>query len=191
VREVRRDIARSRHCRRERARGREVSKGEPDDAQARAEGTVVSDKNDKTVVVRVERKVMHPLYGKIIRRSKKYHAHDDANEYQAGDTVRIEETRRSRSSRPGRSLVDTHKIGPRGWQLKSSGTTGLFRRQRRLIHDPDAIQSRRRGQFSGAKRVQCIKVLGGSKRVPRAWATSSSCRSRKRSRAAREEGRRA
>jgi small subunit ribosomal protein S17 len=55
-------------------------------------GTVVSDKGDKTVVVRVERKVKHPLYGKIIRRSKKYHAHDDANEYREGETVRIEET---------------------------------------------------------------------------------------------------
>ena len=54
-------------------------------------GTVVSDKGDKTVVVRVERKVKHPLYGKIIRRSKKYHAHDDANAYHEGETVRIEE----------------------------------------------------------------------------------------------------
>jgi len=56
-------------------------------------GTVVSDKTDKTVTVLVERKVKHPLYGKIIRRSKKYHAHDEANEYKTGDTVRIEETR--------------------------------------------------------------------------------------------------
>ena len=56
-------------------------------------GTVVSDKTDKTVVVKVERKVKHPLYGKIIRRSKKYHAHDEANEYLLGDVVRIEETR--------------------------------------------------------------------------------------------------
>ncbi|MDQ0249958.1 30S ribosomal protein S17 [Sphingomonas sp. Sphisp140] len=55
-------------------------------------GNVVSDKGDKTVVVLVERKVKHPLYGKIIRRSKKYHAHDEANEYKAGETVRIEET---------------------------------------------------------------------------------------------------
>lgn len=54
-------------------------------------GTVVSDKTDKTVVVLVERKVKHPLYGKIIRRSKKYHAHDDANTYREGETVRIEE----------------------------------------------------------------------------------------------------
>ncbi|WP_230481239.1 30S ribosomal protein S17 [Sphingomonas sp. Leaf21] len=55
-------------------------------------GVIVSDKTDKTVVVNVERKVKHPLYGKIIRRSKKYHAHDEGNEYKAGETVRIEET---------------------------------------------------------------------------------------------------
>ena len=54
-------------------------------------GVIVSDKGEKTVVVNVERKVKHPLYGKIIRRSKKYHAHDEANEYKAGETVRIEE----------------------------------------------------------------------------------------------------
>ena len=56
-------------------------------------GTVVSDKTDKTVTVLVERKVKHPLYGKIIRRSKKYHAHDESNEFKPGDVVRIEETR--------------------------------------------------------------------------------------------------
>ena len=56
-------------------------------------GTVVSDKTDKTVVVKVERRVKHALYGKIIKRSKKYHAHDEANEYREGETVRIEETK--------------------------------------------------------------------------------------------------
>jgi small subunit ribosomal protein S17 len=55
------------------------------------QGTVVSDKTDKTVVVKVERQVPHPLYGKIIRRSKKYHAHDDGNTIKEGDVVRIEE----------------------------------------------------------------------------------------------------
>jgi small subunit ribosomal protein S17 len=54
-------------------------------------GTVVSDKADKTVVVRVERRVKHPLYGKIIRLSKKYHAHDEGNVYRLGEQVRIEE----------------------------------------------------------------------------------------------------
>ena len=54
-------------------------------------GTVVSDKPDKTVVVRVERRVKHPLYGKIIRLSKKYHAHDEGNAFRLGEQVRIEE----------------------------------------------------------------------------------------------------
>jgi small subunit ribosomal protein S17 len=57
------------------------------------EGVVVSDKMDKTIVVKVERRVQHPIYKKFIRRSKKYHAHDEGNEFKAGDTVRIEETR--------------------------------------------------------------------------------------------------
>jgi small subunit ribosomal protein S17 len=56
-------------------------------------GTVVSDKMDKTVTVLVERKVKHPLLGKIIRVSKKYHAHDEANEFHTGDQVLIEECR--------------------------------------------------------------------------------------------------
>ena len=56
-------------------------------------GSVTSDKTDKTLTVLVERKVKHPLYGKIIRRSKKYHAHDENNEYAIGDVVRIEETK--------------------------------------------------------------------------------------------------
>lgn len=56
-------------------------------------GRVVSDKMSKTVTVLVERKVKHPLYGKIIRRSKKYHAHDDNNEFQEGDLVEIQECR--------------------------------------------------------------------------------------------------
>ena len=55
-------------------------------------GVIVSDKTEKTVVVLVERRVKHPLYGKIIKRSKKYHAHDEGNEFKAGETVRIEET---------------------------------------------------------------------------------------------------
>jgi small subunit ribosomal protein S17 len=54
-------------------------------------GTVVSDKAEKTVVVRVERRVKHPLYGKIIKLSKKYHAHDAADAFHVGEIVRIEE----------------------------------------------------------------------------------------------------
>jgi small subunit ribosomal protein S17 len=56
-------------------------------------GRVVSDKMDKTVTVLVERRVKHPLYGKIVTRSRKYHAHDEKNECKEGDTVVIEETR--------------------------------------------------------------------------------------------------
>lgn len=56
-------------------------------------GRVVSDKMDKTVTVLVERQVKHPVIGKIVRRSRKYHAHDANNEYREGDTVQIEECR--------------------------------------------------------------------------------------------------
>jgi small subunit ribosomal protein S17 len=57
------------------------------------QGTVVSDKMDKTVVVEVERRVTHPLYKKIVRRSKKYVAHDESNALKIGDLVRIRECR--------------------------------------------------------------------------------------------------
>ena len=56
-------------------------------------GTVVSDKMNKTVVVAVERRYAHPLYGKQVTRTKKYHAHDENDEYRTGDVVRIMETR--------------------------------------------------------------------------------------------------
>ncbi|KAB2922541.1 MAG: 30S ribosomal protein S17 [Dechloromonas sp.] len=56
-------------------------------------GRVVSDKMDKTVTVLVERKVKHPMYGKVMVRSKKYHAHNDGNAAKAGDLVEIVETR--------------------------------------------------------------------------------------------------
>ena len=57
------------------------------------QGVVVSDVQDKTVVVRVERRVMHPVYKKYIMRSKKYAAHDEQNAFKVGDLVRIEESR--------------------------------------------------------------------------------------------------
>ena len=56
-------------------------------------GRVVSDKMDKTVTVLVERRVTHPLYAKVVKRSKKYHAHDEQNEYKEGDLVEIKSTR--------------------------------------------------------------------------------------------------
>jgi len=57
------------------------------------QGTVVSDACNKTVIVRVERRVMHPVYKKYVSRSKKYAAHDEDNRYRSGDAVRIEESR--------------------------------------------------------------------------------------------------
>jgi small subunit ribosomal protein S17 len=73
-------------------------------------GIIVSDKTEKTVVVKVERRVKHPLYGKIIKRSKKYHAHDEGNEFKQGETVRIEETRPISKLKTWRVIdrVDTH-----------------------------------------------------------------------------------
>ena len=56
-------------------------------------GRIVSDAMEKTVVVSVERQMAHPLYGKQVKRQKKYHAHDEANEFRKGDLVVIEETR--------------------------------------------------------------------------------------------------
>ncbi len=56
-------------------------------------GTVVSDKMDKTIVVAIKTKVLHPLYGKTVNRTTKFKAHDENNECKIGDTVRIMETR--------------------------------------------------------------------------------------------------
>ena len=56
-------------------------------------GLVVSDKMEKTVVVSIERRVQHPVYGKMVRRTKRFKAHDEMNEAKTGDTVRIMETR--------------------------------------------------------------------------------------------------
>ncbi len=56
------------------------------------QGVVVSDKNDKTIVVQVERRYTHPLFKKTVRRTKKYHAHDEANKFKVGDKVSIQES---------------------------------------------------------------------------------------------------
>ena len=57
------------------------------------QGIVVSDRGDKTIVVRVDRRIRHPLYHKAMVRSKKFHVHDETNEHRVGDVVRIQETR--------------------------------------------------------------------------------------------------
>ena len=75
------------------------------------EGVVVSDKMDKTVVVRVERRVQHPIYKKFIRRTKKYHAHDEANAFKGkvGENVRIRECRPMSKTKSWEVLVDAAK----------------------------------------------------------------------------------
>ena len=70
------------------------------------QGTVVSDKNDKTIIVRVERQVMHPLYKKYIKRSKRYAAHDEQNQFKVGDMVRIIESRPLSRTKRWRVLTD-------------------------------------------------------------------------------------
>ncbi|EDP86113.1 30S ribosomal protein S17 [Burkholderia mallei ATCC 10399] len=92
LKKVRRDIAR--------VRDRPDSEGEPEmndsvktSLKRTLVGKVVSNKMDKTVTVLVEHRVKHPIYGKYVVRSKKYHAHDEANTYNEGDLVEIQETR--------------------------------------------------------------------------------------------------
>ena len=70
------------------------------------QGVVVSDKQDKTVVVRVERQVMHPVYKKFIKRSKKYAAHDEENQFKVGEKVRIEESKPISKTKTWTVIVD-------------------------------------------------------------------------------------
>ena len=85
------------------------------------QGVVVSDKAEKTVIVRVDRRMMHPVYKKTIERSKKYAAHDEANLCKIGDTVRIEECRPISKrktwlviERNGQSLAPAAALGAEG-----------------------------------------------------------------------------
>src|SRR5260221_12962034 len=73
-------------------------------------GRVVSDKMNKTVTVLVERRVKHPLYGKVVTRSKKYHAHDENNEFKEGDLVEIEACRKLAKTKAWRG-EEAHREG--------------------------------------------------------------------------------
>ena len=70
------------------------------------QGVVVSDKQDKTVVVSVERQVMHPVYKKFVKRSKKFAAHDENNQFKIGDIVKIEESRPYSKTKAWTVIVD-------------------------------------------------------------------------------------
>ena len=119
-------------------------------------GRVVSDKMDKTVTVLVERRVKHPLYGKIVTRSKKYHAHDENNECHAGDLVRSRNAGRSRRPRPGGwcKLVEKAQRGlsglrqaPAGAMMRASSGCGLQCRM------SGSMQSRAAPSHPGAARL--------------------------------------
>src|SRR3989337_2437425 len=75
-------------------------------------GRVVSDKMDKSITVLIERRVTHPLYGKIVTRSKKYHAHDEKNECHEGDLVTIEECRPISKTKAWRVAKLVEKASP-------------------------------------------------------------------------------
>ena len=75
------------------------------------QGTVVSDKAEKTIVVRVDRRFMHGLYKKVIRRSKRYTAHDEANAHKVGDVVRIRECRPISKRKRWEVIGDSSRLG--------------------------------------------------------------------------------
>src|SRR5580704_16978542 len=110
------------------------------------QGVVVSDKQAKTVVVRVDRRFTHPIYKKTIRRSKNYHAHDEDNQFKPGDMVWIEE------SKPISKLKRWTVV--RGEHRKTAGALGLSanRERTRCINDSDADHPRRGLQF---RRTPC------------------------------------
>ena len=121
------------------------------------QGTVVSDTNEKTVVVRVDRAFTHPVMKKTVRRSKKYHAHDEANAAKVGDTVWIEESRadfEEQALDPGPARVTRIRAAARPTSESEEGINAMIQMQSNL----DVADN------SGARRVMCIKVLGGSHR---------------------------
>ena len=99
-------------------------------------GKVVSSKSNKTIVVEVVRKFQHPFFGKVISRTKKYHAHDEKNKFKEGDTVQITECA---------PISKKKNLGGNGEMIQN--------------HTELTVADN-----TGAKRVECIKVLGGSKR---------------------------
>ncbi len=158
------------------------------------QGVVVSDKQDKTVVVKVERRFTHPVMKKTVRRTKNYHAHDENNSAKIGDTVFIEESRpisklktwvlveqpkALRQLELGLSRGGGSCIGPpfstkgRGRQIpirrspgrQSCSSSGNLSETKERIKAMIQMQTNLDvADNSGARRVMCIKVLGGSKR---------------------------
>ena len=95
------------------------------------EGVVVSDKGDKTVVVRVERTFLHPVLKKTVRRSKKYHAHDEANAFHEGEVVRIAEC-------APKSKLKTWEVLPKAGADAGAGSTGKSSRAKKAAPAAEA-----------------------------------------------------
>ena len=87
------------------------------------QGLVVSDASDKTIVVRVERRVMHPVYKKFITRSKKYAAHDEQNVHKVGDLVRIQECRPISKRKTWVVLLDGQGVVTKSGDVTQPGAT--------------------------------------------------------------------
>ena len=109
------------------------------------QGIVVSDAQDKTIVVRVERRVMHPVYKKFVTRSKKYAAHDEANKFHTGDAVQIEECRPLSKRKSWTVLGEATGVAP-----------GLVRRRAR------AQQAEAEAEVTGAAPVEVEAEAGGA-----------------------------
>src|SRR5688500_2440721 len=126
----------------------ELSKGEETVRSARKTrvGMVVSDKMMKTVVVSIERRVQHPVYGKMVRRTKKLKAHDEQNEAKTGDTVRIMETRPLSKDKRWRVVEIIERARER---------------RRPVIQQESVVKV---ADNSGAKTALVIRVLGGTRR---------------------------
>ena len=129
-------------------------------------GTVVSDKADKTVVVRVERRVKHPLYGKIIKLSKKYHAHDEGNDFRVGEQVRIEECapisklktwtvldRIGAAKAAAVEIVETEALAPHPNRSRAGRKAGRRKRPRRPPSPRRSRRSRRPRPKTSPKRT--------------------------------------
>ena len=109
-------------------------------------GEVVSDKMDKTIVVAIKTKVRHPLYGKMVNRTRKFKAHDENNECGIGDTVKIMETRPLSKDKRWRLVEIVEKA-------KSAG------KEQKMIQPQTRLKV---ADNSGAKEIMCIRCLGGS-----------------------------
>ena len=137
------------------------------------QGVVVSDKQEKTIVVKVERRFTHPVLKKTVRRSKNYHAHDEMKAFKLGDTVSIEETKPISKLKRWTVVGAGERNNGFNWsEAKASFSTEVrltVRRRKPLGEERCKAMIQMQTNLdvadnSGARRVMCIKVLGGSKR---------------------------